>query len=128
MFVRPGIDALLEKKRDLIRGAHVGAVVHPASVLSDLRHTIDALSAAGDFQLISLLGPQHGARGEKQDKFDACRQRRRLDRRVGQLTRRLGLHQVGEVHCRPERVGRRGAWREGCQHGRLGGLRCEIRH
>lgn len=67
MSVRPGVEVLLEKKRDLIRGARIGVVVHPASVLSDLRHTVDALSAAGDFRLISLLGPQHGARGEKQD-------------------------------------------------------------
>ena len=67
MRVRPGIEVLLDKRRDLIRGARVGAVVHPASVLPDLRHTADALSAAGDFQLTALLGPQHGARGEKQD-------------------------------------------------------------
>jgi uncharacterized protein YbbC (DUF1343 family) len=67
MRVRPGVEILLEKKRDLISGARVGAVVHPASVLSDLRHTVDALSESKDFQLISLLGPQHGARGEKQD-------------------------------------------------------------
>ncbi len=67
MRVRPGIEVLLDKRRDLIRGARVGAVVHPASVLPDLRHTADALSADGDFQLTALLGPQHGARGEKQD-------------------------------------------------------------
>jgi uncharacterized protein YbbC (DUF1343 family) len=67
MSVRLGVEVLLEKRRDLIGGARVGAVVHPASVLSDLRHTVDALSGAGDFRLICLLGPQHGARGEKQD-------------------------------------------------------------
>jgi uncharacterized protein YbbC (DUF1343 family) len=65
--VHPGIEVLLEKRRDLIRGTRVGAVVHPASVLSDLRHAVDALSRFNDFRLISLLGPQHGARGEKQD-------------------------------------------------------------
>ena len=67
MPVRPGIEVLLDTKRDLIKGARVGAVVHPASILSDCRHTGDALLAAGDFQLKALLGPQHGARGEKQD-------------------------------------------------------------
>jgi uncharacterized protein YbbC (DUF1343 family) len=45
----------------------VGAVVHPASVLPDLTHTADALIRAKAFRLVSLLGPQHGARGEKQD-------------------------------------------------------------
>ena len=67
MTVRPGIDVLLEKRRSLIRGARVGAVVHPASVLSDLRHTADAIFKSDDFRLTSLFGPQHGARGEKQD-------------------------------------------------------------
>ena len=67
MRVRPGIEVLMDRRKDLIRGARVGAVVHPASVLPDLRHTADALASAGDFQLTVLLGPQHGARGEKQD-------------------------------------------------------------
>ncbi len=66
MSVRPGIEVLLERK-GLIRGARIGAVVHPASVLSDLRHTADALFHFKEGQLVSLFGPQHGARGEKQD-------------------------------------------------------------
>jgi uncharacterized protein YbbC (DUF1343 family) len=65
--VRPGIEVLLKDKMDLIRGARVGAVVHPASVLTDLRHTADVLMGYGDFRLTCLFGPQHGARGEKQD-------------------------------------------------------------
>jgi uncharacterized protein YbbC (DUF1343 family) len=67
MPVQPGIVVLLEKKRDLIKSGRIGAVVHPASVLPDLRHTVDALSACVDIRLTALLGPQHGARGEKQD-------------------------------------------------------------
>jgi uncharacterized protein YbbC (DUF1343 family) len=66
MKVHPGIEVLLNERMGLIRGARVGAVVHPASVLSDLQHTSDALSAS-DCRLVSLFGPQHGARGEKQD-------------------------------------------------------------
>lgn len=65
--VRPGIEVLLDTRRDLIKSARVGAVVHPASILPDYRHTGDALMAAGGFELKALLGPQHGARGEKQD-------------------------------------------------------------
>ncbi len=67
MAVSPGIEVLLKDRRDLIRGARVGAVVHPASVLPDFRHTADALIECGEFRLVSLFGPQHGARGEKQD-------------------------------------------------------------
>jgi len=67
MAVRPGIEVLLNDRRDRIRGARLGAVVHPASVLPDLRHTADALIECGELPLVSLFGPQHGARGEKQD-------------------------------------------------------------
>jgi uncharacterized protein YbbC (DUF1343 family) len=65
--VRLGIEVLLNDKISLTRRARVGAVVHPASVLSDLRHTADVLTESDDFRLSCLFGPQHGARGEKQD-------------------------------------------------------------
>lgn len=67
MDVKPGIEVLLSQKQDLIRGARVGIVVHPASVLPDLSHTADALWHWNKCRLVSLFGPQHGARGEKQD-------------------------------------------------------------
>jgi uncharacterized protein YbbC (DUF1343 family) len=68
MRVRPGIEVLLQERASMIRDARVGAVVHPASVLPDLRHTADALfEGANPWRLTTLLGPQHGARGEKQD-------------------------------------------------------------
>jgi uncharacterized protein YbbC (DUF1343 family) len=67
MAVRPGIEVLLWGKKQFLSGARVGAVVHPASVLPNLNHTADALLAEKSFHLVSLFGPQHGARGEKQD-------------------------------------------------------------
>jgi uncharacterized protein YbbC (DUF1343 family) len=67
MRVRPGIEVLLKNKKKLLGGARIGAVVHPASVLADLTHTADALFDAGGFKLAALFGPQHGARGDKQD-------------------------------------------------------------
>jgi uncharacterized protein YbbC (DUF1343 family) len=67
MTVLPGIEALLRNRKELIRGERLGAVVHPASVLSNLQHTADALYRSKDLRLVALLGPQHGARGEKQD-------------------------------------------------------------
>jgi uncharacterized protein YbbC (DUF1343 family) len=66
MSVKPGIEVFLDKP-SIIQGARVGVVVHPASVLSNLRHTADALWECREFTLVSLFGPQHGARGEKQD-------------------------------------------------------------
>jgi uncharacterized protein YbbC (DUF1343 family) len=67
MRVKLGIEALLDQKKDLLRGVRAGIVVHPASVLPDLRHTADALSGSAGCHLVALFGPQHGARGEKQD-------------------------------------------------------------
>jgi len=67
MKVRLGIEVLLQESKGLLQGARVGAVVHPASVLPDLAHTADAMLAERSFNLVSLFGPQHGARGEKQD-------------------------------------------------------------
>jgi uncharacterized protein YbbC (DUF1343 family) len=61
------MEVLLAERLDLLRGARVAAVVHPASVLPDLRHTADALLEQRTFDLVALFGPQHGARGEKQD-------------------------------------------------------------
>jgi len=66
MKMKTGIDVLLQSRLNLLRGADVGAVVHPASILSDWRHTADALAESKGFRLVSLFGPQHGARGEKQ--------------------------------------------------------------
>jgi uncharacterized protein YbbC (DUF1343 family) len=67
MTVKTGIEILLQEKKQILAGARVGAVVHPASVLPSLTHTADALLAEQSIRLVSLFGPQHGARGEKQD-------------------------------------------------------------
>ncbi len=67
MPVRIGSEVLLQERLDLIRGARVGAVVHPASVLPSYQHLADALFGEKSCCLVSLFGPQHGARGEKQD-------------------------------------------------------------
>lgn len=67
MSLRLGVEVLLESRKNMLRGMRIGAVVHPASVLSDLRHTADALRDDGTGNLVALFGPQHGARGEKQD-------------------------------------------------------------
>ncbi len=49
-----------------LRSARLGLILHPASVLPDLTLAVDALRTCG-FGLEKLFGPQHGARGEKQD-------------------------------------------------------------
>ena len=73
--VTPGVDVFLrgggasDGVRAAVAGlrhARLGLVAHPASVTADLQFSADAIRAAG-YDLHVLFGPQHGARGEKQD-------------------------------------------------------------
>jgi uncharacterized protein YbbC (DUF1343 family) len=64
--VLPGLDRLLEGHSDHLRSASLGLMLHPASVTASLDFGLDRLVGAG-FRIESLFGPQHGARGEKQD-------------------------------------------------------------
>jgi uncharacterized protein YbbC (DUF1343 family) len=79
MTVRPGIEVLLKQRPQLLAGARVGAVVHPASALPSLQHTADAMHESSEIRLMSLFGPQHGARGEKQDNMIESRSYRDPD-------------------------------------------------
>jgi uncharacterized protein YbbC (DUF1343 family) len=67
--MRIGIERLLEEPRlrKPLAGKRVALLAHPASVTSDLAHTLDALAALGDIRLTAAFGPQHGLRGDKQD-------------------------------------------------------------
>ncbi|UCD24407.1 MAG: DUF1343 domain-containing protein [Gemmatimonadota bacterium] len=64
--VTTGLGQLLAGAGPDLSGARLGLIAHPASVTHDLVPSADALSAAG-FNLTAMYGPQHGARGEKQD-------------------------------------------------------------
>ena len=63
-----GIDRLLEDRtlQQRLQGRRVALLAHPASVTSDLVHSLDALSQAG-LKPCAAFGPQHGLRGDKQD-------------------------------------------------------------
>lgn len=63
-----GIDRLLAEAdlRAALEGSRVALIAHPASVTTDLTHSLDALIAAG-VNITSAFGPQHGLKGDKQD-------------------------------------------------------------
>ncbi len=67
MTVIPGLQVLLKERLDLLRGKRIGILSNPASVDRDLRHIVDLFWQHGDVRLTTLMGPQHGARGETQD-------------------------------------------------------------
>jgi uncharacterized protein YbbC (DUF1343 family) len=60
------VERLLAGEARHLRSAALGLVSHPASVTRELRSSAEALVSAG-FDVRALFGPQHGARGEKQD-------------------------------------------------------------
>jgi uncharacterized protein YbbC (DUF1343 family) len=67
-----GIERLLADPalRAPLVGKRVALLAHPASVTSDLTHTLDALAALGDIKLTAAVGPQHGLKGDKQDNME----------------------------------------------------------
>ncbi|MDA1343304.1 MAG: DUF1343 domain-containing protein [Proteobacteria bacterium] len=64
-----GIDRLLEEPdlRKPLAGKRIALLAHPASVTTDLMHSLDALANLPDITLSVAFGPQHGLRGDKQD-------------------------------------------------------------
>src|SRR5262245_15893712 len=64
-----GIDRLLADPdlRAPLHGKRLALLAHPASVTTDLTHSLDALAASSDLHLTAAFGPQHGLRGDKQD-------------------------------------------------------------
>ncbi|HEX8281162.1 MAG TPA: DUF1343 domain-containing protein [Chthoniobacterales bacterium] len=69
MSVTLPIDRLAELWPRTLRGARVGALLHPASVSSTLVHTSRLLEAQNGklFELAAFFGPQHGFLGQTQD-------------------------------------------------------------
>jgi uncharacterized protein YbbC (DUF1343 family) len=64
-----GIDRLLDEPdlRVPLAGRRIALLAHPASVTSDLTHSLDAVARLPDLRLTAAFGPQHGLRGDKQD-------------------------------------------------------------
>ena len=64
--IRPGIEVLAGDRADLVRGARVGLIAHPASVSRDLVHASALLAGAGA-RLVRLFAPEHGIGASHQD-------------------------------------------------------------
>ena len=67
MRVKSGLEVFLEDRLYMVKGDRVGVVAHPASVNSRLEHIVDLFFRHPRIQLTTIMGPQHGARGETQD-------------------------------------------------------------
>ena len=69
MCVELPLDHLGELWPKKLHGARIGALLHPASVSSKLKHTSQILERHNSdlFRLAALFGPQHGFLGQTQD-------------------------------------------------------------
>jgi uncharacterized protein YbbC (DUF1343 family) len=68
-MVKLALEHLEKHFPEKLRGKRLGAVLHPASVTADLRHTLLTLEKHNGhlFKLAALFGPQHGILGHTQD-------------------------------------------------------------
>jgi len=64
--VKTGLEVLLEKNLDLIKGKKIGLITNPSGVDRRLRSTIDLLRDEAGVHLVALYGPEHGVRGDAQ--------------------------------------------------------------
>ena len=67
MAVRTGLEVLLDSERELLKGRRFGLIAHPASVSSELTHSVELLREAYGAGLVRLFAPEHGLGGEAQD-------------------------------------------------------------
>jgi uncharacterized protein YbbC (DUF1343 family) len=65
-IVWPGIDVLLNWRREVLSGGRLGLVTNPTGRTRGGQSTIDALAAQTDWKLKALFSPEHGIRGEAQ--------------------------------------------------------------
>ena len=63
--VKPGIDVLIEEGFRPLVGKRVGLITNPTGITSDMRPTIDVLYDAKEVNLVALLAPEHGIRGDE---------------------------------------------------------------
>ena len=64
--VVPGIEVLLAKKQNLIRGKKIGLITNQTGVDRGLNNNIDLLKSTLGTQLVALFSPEHGIQGWEQ--------------------------------------------------------------
>jgi len=76
--VRNGIDVLRAREFDVLKGKRVGLLTNHTGRAQDGRSTIELFAAAQSFKLTALFSPEHGIRGEFDDKVSSS-----VDARTG---------------------------------------------
>ncbi len=66
-MVKTGIDLIVKRWPAKFSSAHIGLLLHPASITNNFSHSADNCFKSKKFHISALFGPQHGIRGETQD-------------------------------------------------------------
>lgn len=67
MPVKTGLQVLLERGGDAVKGRTLGVICNQASIGPGFEHVVDLLATIPGTHIGALLGPEHGVRGEAQD-------------------------------------------------------------
>jgi len=62
--IKLGLEVLVSKKLDLIKGKRIGLITNPTGVNSKLQSDIDVLAKIPELKITALFGPEHGVRGD----------------------------------------------------------------
>ncbi|MCU1288398.1 MAG: yzbB [Acidobacteria bacterium] len=65
--VKLGLEKILNEEVDLLKNKRIGLICNQATVDQRYRHAADLFFEHPEINLVSLLGPQHGVRGDVQD-------------------------------------------------------------
>jgi uncharacterized protein YbbC (DUF1343 family) len=65
--VKLGLEKVLDERLDVLRDLRVGLICNQASVNHQFEHAADLFQDSERINLVKLLGPQHGIRGDVQD-------------------------------------------------------------
>ncbi len=66
-MVKTGLESLLSKLPEALKGKRIGVLCHAASISSDFSHITDLFHNVKEFRLTAIFGPQHGLHGQTQD-------------------------------------------------------------
>ncbi|MBN1901669.1 DUF1343 domain-containing protein [Candidatus Sumerlaeota bacterium] len=71
--VYPGIDVLAERNFDVLKGKKVGLITNHTGISRDGKSDIDILFETKDLKLVCLFSPEHGIRGNADEKVDTAK-------------------------------------------------------
>ena len=66
-MVITGLEVILNKFPEKLKGQKIGILCHAASITRDFEHISDIFFRRKDCKIVALFGPQHGIHGQTQD-------------------------------------------------------------